>query len=671
MVGRKLPQFMTPKTLFSGLTIAGAVGLSVLAGNTNVSADTISVNRASSYGNGMMYAEKDGVPSWSTYEVLKLNDRVVFCMDPWTAVEEGADYDYNDSKYTQSVTTVGKAGVGIDEAKFRKLELIAYYGYYGASYKPDWKAVFTQMMIWEELGYTPTKFTGDLTMDDYNTFKNEVLPQVENHKAYTSWNGTARQIKKGETIQLTDENNVVQKLDIPSSKDGYTFSLNGNVLSITATEEASSNQTNFAFSSSDKTYEGLTLVWYKYGSQTVGEFKIKEGNYGSITFSPETPIVNPGEQKGSYSLQKFNTDKETLKDVEFSVFKIEDDGTETKIGAYTTDEKGLVTVQDLVPGKYYIKETKALEGYKLDETKRNFTIVGGEQATQATATMVVNERVPVIQTDATNFQTGSKSVYSYNTKKEVAHLTNLDIGKTYTVRTYENDRDTKKERIQVQEKKIVATAYEMDVEFEYPVLEETIGHWTVFGEELLDEQGKVIASNFDWDNERETVRNRNPKLKTTAQVNGQKVVNVGEDGKVSDTIKYEDFEKGTEVHVRLEIAKYGTEEIVGTFETTAKVDESGELVVDASTLNTKDLPEGKYVLFETVFETKDGKPTDKVISKERDPKNEDQSFEIKKPTGELPKTGAVVLGSGIVVLGLTLVGTAGALVFSKKKKENQ
>ena len=72
---------MTPKTLFSGLTIAGAVGLSVLAGNTNVSADTISVNRASSYGNGMMYAEKDGVPSWSTYEVLKLNESVDFSQE--------------------------------------------------------------------------------------------------------------------------------------------------------------------------------------------------------------------------------------------------------------------------------------------------------------------------------------------------------------------------------------------------------------------------------------------------------------------------------------------------------------------------------------------------------------------------------------------------------------
>ncbi len=36
--------------------------------------------------------------------------------------------------------------------------------------------------------------------------------------------------------------------------------------------------------------------------------------------------------------------------------------------------------------------------------------------------------VPVIKTDATNAQTGTKAVYKFETKKEVAHLTNLDIG---------------------------------------------------------------------------------------------------------------------------------------------------------------------------------------------------------------------------------------------------
>lgn len=685
----KFPKFMKPKTLFSGLSVAGAIGLFAIANGSQVSADTITWQQSTdAWSEGMMHFERDGRESRSKYVVLRLNDRVVFCLDPWTPVVEGADYDYNESKYTKDVTNLGEANVPIDEATFRRLELIAYYGYYGSADKRDWRAVMTQALIWNEMGYTPKQFTGDLTMTDFENFKAEVMEKVNNHKAFTSWNGSTKQIQKGQTIELTDENNVIQKLSIPSTQDGYTFSLNGNVLSITATEEAPAESKTFTFTSADTSYEGASLVWFKSGSQTVGEFKIKDGNSGSISLAtqptpPATPPVEDvHEAEGAFYLRKTNTDKEGLAGVEFEVFQIKADGSESSIGKYKTDKDGLLTVEGLEAGKYYVREVKAADGYKLSDKKIDFNIVAGQKASAATATLFQNERVPVIKTDATNAQTGTKAVYKFETKKEVAHLTNLDIGKTYVVRTYENDRDTGKQRLQVQEKKIVATAHEMEVEFEYPVLEETIGHWSVFGEELLDEQGNILASNFDWNNDRETVYNRNPKLNTIAQVNGKKVTTVGEDGKVSDTIKYQDFEKGSQVFVRLEIAKYGTDEVVGTYETTATIDESGELVVNAETLNTKDLPAGKYVLFETVFEMKDGKRTENVISKERDNKNEDQSFEVVKPNevvksnkvvkpkSELPKTNTAITG-GIVVAGVLALGAAGYFVFKKRNHKAQ
>lgn len=679
----KFPKFMKPKTLFSGLSVAGAIGLFAIANGSQVSADTITWQQSTdAWSEGMMHFERDGRESRSKYVVLRLNDRVVFCLDPWTPVVEGADYDYNESKYTKDVTNLGEANVPIDEATFRRLELIAYYGYYGSADKRDWRAVMTQALIWNEMGYTPKQFTGDLTMTDFENFKAEVMEKVNNHKAFTSWNGSTKQIQKGQTIELTDENNVIQKLSIPSTQDGYTFSLNGNVLSITATEDAPAESKTFTFTSADTSYEGASLVWFKSGSQTVGEFKIKDGNSGSISLAtqptpPATPPVEDvHEAEGAFYLRKTNTDKEGLAGVEFEVFQIKADGSESSIGKYKTDKDGLLTVEGLEAGKYYVREVKAADGYKLSDKKIDFNIVAGQKASAATATLFQNERVPVIKTDATNAQTGTKAVYKFETKKEVAHLTNLDIGKTYIVRTYENDRDTGKQRLQVQEKKIVATAHEMEVEFEYPVLEETIGHWSVFGEELLDEQGNILSSNFDWNNDRETVYNRNPKLNTIAQVNGKKVTTVGEDGKVSDTIKYQDFEKGSQVFVRLEIAKYGTDEVVGTYETTATIDESGELVVNAETLNTKDLPAGKYVLFETVFEMKDGKRTENVISKERDNKNEDQSFEVVKsnnvvkPKSELPKTNTAITG-GIVVAGVLALGVAGYFVFKKRNHKVQ
>lgn len=683
----KFPKFMKPKTLFSGLSVAGAIGLFAIANGSQVSADTITWQQSTdAWSDGMMHFERDGRESRSKYVVLRLNDRVVFCLDPWTPVVEGADYDYNESKYTKDVTNLGEANVPIDEATFRRLELIAYYGYYGSADKRDWRAVMTQALIWNEMGYTPKQFTGDLTMTDFENFKAEVMEKVNNHQAFTSWNGSSHQIQKGQTIELTDENNVIQKLSIPSTQDGYTFSLNGNVLSITATQEAPAESKTFTFTSADTSYEGASLVWFKSGSQTVGEFKIKDGNIGSVSLStlptPTPPVEDVHEAEGAFYLRKTNTDKEGLAGVEFEVFQIQKDSSEKSIGKFKTDKDGLLTVEGLEAGKYYVREVKAADGYKLSDKKIDFNIVAGQKASAATATLFQNERVPVIKTDATNAQTGTKAVYKFETKKEVAHLTNLDIGKTYVVRTYENDRDTKKQRLQVQEKKIVATAHEMEVEFEYPVLEETIGHWSVFGEELLDEQGNILASNFDWNNDRETVYNRNPKLNTIAQVNGNKVTTVGEDGKVSDTIKYQDFEKGSQVFVRLEIAKYGTDEVVGTYETTATIDESGELVVNAETLNTKDLPAGKYVLFETVFEMKDGKRTENVISKERDNKNEDQSFEVVKPNevvksnkvvkpkSELPKTNTAITG-GIVVAGVLALGAAGYFVFKKRNHKAQ
>ncbi len=66
-----------------------------------------------------------------------------------------------------------------------------------------------------------------------------------------------------------------------------------------------------------------------------------------------------------------------------------------------------------------------------------------DKASAATATLFQNECVPVIKTDATNAQTEQKQCTSSETKKEVAHLTNLDIGKTYIARTLLNDQTLK------------------------------------------------------------------------------------------------------------------------------------------------------------------------------------------------------------------------------------
>ena len=110
----KFHKFMKPKTLFSGLSVAGAIGLFAIANGSQVSADTITWQQSTdAWSEGMMHFERDGRESRSKYVVLRLNDRVVFCLDPWTPVVEDADYDYNESKYTKDVTNLGEANVPI------------------------------------------------------------------------------------------------------------------------------------------------------------------------------------------------------------------------------------------------------------------------------------------------------------------------------------------------------------------------------------------------------------------------------------------------------------------------------------------------------------------------------------------------------------------------------
>ncbi len=82
------------------------------------------------------------------------------------------------------------------------------------------------------------------------------------------------------------------------------------------------------------------------------------------------------------------------------------------------------------------------------------------------------------------------------------------------------------------------------------------------------------------------------------------MTNVGEDGKylIQLNIKISRKVQGILSIRNREIRNWRS--CWNLYETTATIDESGELVVSAETLNTKDLPAGKYVLFETVFKQK-------------------------------------------------------------------
>lgn len=648
---------MKAKYFKRGLMTAMALtGFLLMTGsNSSVDAATVTQTPSSETGTITTYGHGNG-NLWENYMIIRKDGKAVFCVDPTTAVINGGytSEAINDAVYIDGDTWNGS----ISTEQIRKMELIAYYGYY--SNPTDARYTYTQALIWEVIGFYPKNFDGTLSMEDYNSFKAEVEAKVNGYKKAPSWHGDTVELTVGESKTLVDLNNVIQNLDT-SPHMGYNFSVNGNELTITATENAEDGQLTFT-QGSNLEYVGTSLIWRKPGSQTLAELFIQDPQSGKLN-------VTTVKTKGDFGFQKVDFEGNPISGVEFDLYSIAADKTETKVGTYTTDENGNLEFRSLEQGNYYIVESKAKEGYTLDTTKYEFTVVAGNKITSENKKVLKNLKEPEIETLAQNYLKETKEVYEFETIKETAYLKNTDKGRVYKVRTYMNDYDTREERLSVQEKEVVGTGGDMQIEFEYPVLKKTFGHRIVFGEEVLDENGTVIKSHFDWENDKETVYVRMPKIKTTAQVNGQKVVTVGKDGKVTDTIVYEGFKtEGEEVFVRLEVAKYGTEEVVGTYETTAKVNDKGELVITADNINTKDLPAGKYVLFETIFELKDGKPTKNIISQERNPKNEDQSFVVETPEQPtLPNTGTQESGLTIVAGVLALIGAFG---LSKKKEQN-
>ncbi|WP_029699477.1 SpaA isopeptide-forming pilin-related protein, partial [Clostridium sp. Ade.TY] len=110
---------------------------------------------------------------------------------------------------------------------------------------------------------------------------------------------------------------------------------------------------------------------------------------------------------GSVNLTKVDSEtSEKLEGAEFTLYKVNDKATDSnvlvrtikdlitpdssKIGSYTTDKNGVITVGDLRPGNYYFVETKAPEGYNLDNSKHEFKIILGEAEKQASVTVKDN-----------------------------------------------------------------------------------------------------------------------------------------------------------------------------------------------------------------------------------------------------------------------------------------
>lgn len=269
-----------------------------------------------------------------------------------------------------------------------------------------------------------------------------------------------------------------------------------------------------------------------------------------------TALVSEGvelENKPTH-VQIQKTEEETGKELSGVTFKVWNQDTETEEAAkeYVTDEKGLIDIKRLVPGKYSVKEVSTLPGYILNETVFTFVIdengyIDGEVIG---VIKVTNIATKLVGTTAKSQDTNTQEAIP---KKETVlidtvEFKNLQVGEEYTIKGVLMDKATGKPLLidgkeVTAEKTFVATEKDgtVDVIFTFDGSGLKGKSVVVFEKVYID--GVEILAHEDLNDQGQTIEFPDSQIQTTAkeQETGGQVVAPKETITIVDTVKYENL----------------------------------------------------------------------------------------------------------------------------------
>ena len=349
---------------------------------------------------GISYQVTKGSQSaWGQGFTLKMDGDVVFCIDPQAEVIAGGGYA--ESEFNASLR--------------HELSVIAYEGYYKNRNKSDvtYYKFATNLMIWEKMGWSVTA-----SGFDYSGYKSKIQKAVDSHSEKPSFDLDSITLNVGESITLTDTKGVFEEFHFVSS-DGLKVKKDGNKLTITATEDAKDVST-ITYNKVPDECVGTSLVYQKAGSQDMVKFFVKDPLRTQIRVN-----VN---KYGSLKITKQDEDGAVVPNTSFKVSKNAD--MSSPIGTYKTGGDGTVTVNNLLPQKYYVQETAVPSHLVLDTTIREVTVEANQTTTYTARNNWVKGKVQLRKIDPKSGKQVAGATYAiYNDKgQELERLVTTATG---------------------------------------------------------------------------------------------------------------------------------------------------------------------------------------------------------------------------------------------------
>ena len=274
------------------------------------------------------------------------DNKEAYCIEPFAFFDENAGYE----------SSINPESISSD--KWKRMSLIVHYGYgYKNHTDSKWYAI-TQLLIWRESTSSGAfYFTDTLNGNKVDIFQdeiNEIYNLVNEHEKIPSIAGKTFNLKKGENY-IYDENDSLKYF---KNVDGV-LNIDGNKLNISNLEEGSYT---FTFERDNGYNDDPAIFYYSPNSQNIMTSGYIDKDKFNITiniFDTEVNINKIDQDTGTNR----SSGNGRLCEAKFNLY----DSDSNLITELELDENCNVKVKNLDLGKYYIKETKAGEGYLIDD----------------------------------------------------------------------------------------------------------------------------------------------------------------------------------------------------------------------------------------------------------------------------------------------------------------